>query len=510
MASIEQGSPEWWVIRLSKKLDEQARAIRVFDDYYSGNHKLGFATPKFKRAFGDLFKAFADNWCAIIVDSVDERLNVEGFRYKDDNGDKKAWDIWQANELDADSQLVHSESLINSVSFVSVWYSDKDASKPVISVEHPSECYVETAPGSRKVRTAAIKRWLEDDGHVYATVYLPDGLYKFKSQAAYTNGIIDAQSLRWVPREVDGEAWPVPNPFAVVPVIPFVNRPRMIGGGISEIHDAIPIQDAVNKTILDMMVASEFIAAPQRYATGLEIPKDENGKPLPVFDHLVDRMMVSTSSDTEFGQFPQANLDSYVKATEMLVQHLASQSRTPPHYFYLSGQFPSGESIKSAETGLVAKVRRRQRHFGESWEEVMRLAFTVAGDKGRSQEEATETIWADPESRSESEHVDAIMKKKALDVPTAQLWEDLGYSPQQIDRFQQMKLQEQLLAGGDTTGIDTQAAVLQKIYLAVGKIITTDEARSLARKAGIELSDATVEEVFASLPPSPSPANPAQ
>ena len=127
----------------------------------------------------------------------------------------------------------------------------------------------------------------------------------------------------------------------------------------------------------------------------------------------------------------------------MLVQHVASQTRTPPHYFYLSGQFPSGESIKSAETGLVAKVLRKERFYGEAWEEVIRLAFGVEGDDRKAADYTAEVIWADPESRTESEHVDAVMKKAALGIPMEQIYEDLGYSQTTIRRFEAMRAREQ-------------------------------------------------------------------
>jgi hypothetical protein len=77
-------------------------------------------------------------------------------------------------------------------------------------------------------------------------------------------------------------------------------------------------------------------------------------------------------SGHRFGQFAQTDLTVFVKAVEMLVQHIASQTRTPPHYFALTGQFPSGDAIKSAETGLVAKVRRKMRPLRRGWEEVIR------------------------------------------------------------------------------------------------------------------------------------------
>ena len=68
----------------------------------------------------------------------------------------------------------------------------------------------------------------------------------------------------------------------------------------------------------------------------------------------------------------------------MLIQHVAAQTRTPPHYLLgAMGSFPSGESLKATETGLVAKVRRKMLSFGEGWEEAMRLAFAVEGEPTR-------------------------------------------------------------------------------------------------------------------------------
>ena len=105
-------------------------------------------------------------------------------------------------------------------------------------------------------------------------------------------------------------------------------------------------------------------------------------------------------------------------------------TQTPPHYFFLRGEFPSGESIQSAEAGLVAKVEDKQVIFGEAWERVMRLAFAVQDDP-RAGAEDCETIWRDPRLRPEGVVVDAASKKFAMGVPLRQLLEDMGYSPQQ-------------------------------------------------------------------------------
>ena len=459
MAEVPQpGEPMWWVLRLDSKLAKRQKKLAQLEAYYSGDHPLSFATAKFRSAFGGLFEEFSDNWCDLVVDAVEERLNVTGFRLgKNARGDARAWEIWQANQMDAASQLVNQEALITGESAVLVW-PGQDSRRPSITVEHPSQMIIEDVPAFGR---AAFKAWTDDDGFRLATLYLPDAIYKYRSHSKRSSTSTSPGARgSWDERIVRGETWPLPNPFGEVPVVPFRNRPRMLAPATSEFEQVIPIQDGVNKLIADMFVASEFTAAPQRWATGLEIPKDpDTGEPIAVFQHMVDRLWTSKSKDTKFGEFNQADLDVFVKGIEMLVQHIASRTRTPPHYFYLSGQFPSGESIKSAETGLVAKARRKMRHLGESYEHMMRLAFIATGETTKArQASSAEVIWGDPESRTEGEHVDAVMKKMALGVPVQQLWEDLGYSPQQIERFKEMLDEEKRLGLRPTRPSSTSAA----------------------------------------------------
>jgi hypothetical protein len=82
----------------------------------------------------------------------------------------------------------------------------------------------------------------------------------------------------------DASAWelreePITHDLGEVPVVPFVNRPRLSRPfGESELADVIPLADAVNKLATDMMVTSEFSASKRRWATGLEIPQGGPGR----------------------------------------------------------------------------------------------------------------------------------------------------------------------------------------------------------------------------------------
>jgi hypothetical protein len=333
--------------------------------------------------------------------------------------------LWQANALDADASLAHTEAGTSGLAYVLVTPSE-DPETPRITVESPLEAVTIHAPDNRRKRLAGMKRWLEEDGTVSAVVYLPDAFYKLER----SNTNADWRVAR-----------ATPNAASAVPLVPMLNNPQLLGAGMSDLAVVMPLQDAVNKLLADMIVNSEFVAFPQRWATGIEIPRDEDGRIVDreAFLSAVSRLWVAEDDGAKFGELAGSDGMGYVRNIEVLIQHIAAQTRTPPHYLLgSSGNFPSGESLKATETGLVAKCRRKQVAYGEAWEEAMRLAFAYKGDDMRAKAFDAEVIWSDPESRSQGELVDALLKMRELNVPYEALWSRWGASPQEIERWKEL------------------------------------------------------------------------
>ncbi len=458
MPDLVRGTDAWWIDRLWTSLRERAKRIQLYEDYYNGKQDLRFTTVKARETFGDQFRGFADNFCMLVVDAVEERLKVRGFRIGDaTETDKDAAAIWAANDMDAQSQLAHTEALVNEEAYAIVW-SAPDDREPVISVESPFEVVCEYDALYRRRRTAALKVWWSSETlHWYAVLYRPETVVKYVSKAEHKDGNARGSNKAefWVPWLIDGELWPLPNPLGVVPVVPLVNMPRLGPSqrGTSELAAIIPLQDALNKTVFDQLIASEFAAYPQRYMIGVSLPTDEAGNATPPFKSGVDRLWIIETDEGAMlnpviGQFPAANLEPYVNAVNQYVTHIAAITKTPRHYLIDPGGGTnlSGETIKALEAGLVSKTRRKQRIFGESWEEVMGIAMRVknGGRVTRDDERAAEVEWYDPETRTESQHVDALVKlgSPPISVPKEQLWRDAGYTEAQIERFKAMPAPE--------------------------------------------------------------------
>lgn len=443
------------------------RAVR----YYDGAHNLAFASEKFLEAFGGLFGAFADNWCGVVTGAVEERLGIQGFRVGDDvKTDDDAKRFWEINELDLQAGMGHVDALNTGAAYVTVWRGEDD-NVPEITVDPAHSTIVAAHPKMRRRRQAALRTWCDDDGYEHAELFFPTRVFMFRSKTKRTSGgIVNASRVQWVGEDmVDGKddldaSFSMENPLGVVPVVELHNKPRLTvsrqagWAAHSELTPVIPLQDAVNKIIADMLVASEFAAFPQRWLTGYEPAIDPTTKAEipPNYKPGAGGLWWTADPETKFGQFSAADLSGYVTVVAMLVQHIASITATPPHYLSASADRLSGESIRAAETGLVAKVRGKQRSFGATWEEVMRLAGKVADNTTLAAADQMETVWRDPETRTEAEHVDALLKKKELEIPHMQIWEEAGYTPEQIARFPAMRAQTDLegMAAAATAGID--------------------------------------------------------
>jgi hypothetical protein len=509
----EPGSSGYWLRRLGAKLDARARGLtiysdgterrpaeglsmKVYDQYYRGIQPLAFSSDKYRAAFGDRLRASAENICGVVVDTLIERLEVRGFRMPveedevgtaerppNEPGDREAWRIWQANGLDGVMRQGFRTAAVKGEANLLVG-PGIDEVTPAITIEDPLETIVVTNRGRRVV---ALKRWLDVEiGKWRAFVYYPDRIEKFTSVQqldwfSYVPEHMVEATMQWEPQAIPGEDQVLIHDLDVVPMIPLVNKPNLTGAGESELAPIVPIQDEINKLVADMIIASEYGAFRQKWAIGIDVPRDpQTGEPIPGWVASVAQMWAigvkddydkSTDPDPQVGQFEITPLTSYLEAIKQRLQMAATISRMPPHYLLGDpGQWPSGESLTAAESGLVAKANDRTLDHGEAIEEAMRVGFLVVGDERRARALGMETIWKDPRFRSEAEHVDAVVKKKALDVPNDILLEEL-YSPQQIERIQaarrrlarELTSADPLLAEAEIELLVQRAEVMQRL-----------------------------------------------
>ncbi|SEN85672.1 phage portal protein [Nonomuraea pusilla] len=424
-----------WLMHLIKCHDRDLPELKKWDAYYEGEQPLSYMAPELLQELDERVRQVVVEWPRLVADSVEERLDIEGFRFgRQAEADEELWRIWQANDLDEESQKAHVDALVMGRSYVIVGANEDDANTPIVTVESPLEVYAEHDPRTRKV-AAAVKRWTEEDenGKVeHATLYLP--------------GV----TVWWVKRDGDWVEDPDhgrdEHELDEVPVVPIVNRPRTKRpNGVSELKPIVPLSDAACKMATDMMVSGEFHAVPRRWAIGVDESdfQDEQGRKISALKRIIGRVWAipkhKQEDGVEVGQFPEANLANFHETLKLLAMMVASLGGLPSRFLGHATDNPaSADAIRSDESRLIKRAERRQRSYGGSWERVQRLVLKVRGDETADDAKSLETLWRDAATPTIAQKADAAVKLyTAKIVPLHQTREDLGYTQVQIERMEE-------------------------------------------------------------------------
>ena len=430
-------TPAEWRDLLEHRLHTRWSEWQTYDHYYEGNHRISEWLRTTQAAFqgtvlGQLLRDLTDNYMTLVVDAPAERCRVQGFRCGED-ADDEAWSIWQANGLDAQANMVHTESIKLGEAY---WMVQPSPDGPTITSEHPSQVIVAHAPGDRRRRLAALKEWNDGD-ETYANVYLPEGVFKYRTDAK-----------RRQHKRIE-EHWQLiestSNPLGEVPIVPIPNNPSMLRGGRSDLsYGAVSLQDQITKTVVDLLIGSEYHGLPQRVLLGVEPPRDANGKPIPFQQAAKSRLWYFGNENAKAHEFSQADLKALRESIDGYIGDLAAQTRIPIYYFRPAAiSNISAEALIGLDAGLVSKTNDKKDAFGEGHEEAMRLAFkSIDANDPRATATDAETIWKDTESRSQAQLTDAVTKEVSIGLPFEAALEKLGYSPQAISRILDMRAEE--------------------------------------------------------------------
>jgi len=413
---------------LSNQLAADAIEMDRDSDYYEAEYRLqsvGIAVPPKMR-----FLTAAIGWPRMYLDSIEERLDIEGFRLgSSPDAVEEIQEWWQANDLDEESGLAHLEAMIHGRSYITVAHpgpDDEYQDIPVIRVESSRNMIADIDPRTREVTSAL--RLYKADGRPdedKATLYLPDATYFFGKRSA-----------EWV---LEGS---VEHGLGVVPVVPLLNRERLSDrNGRSEITPELrSFTDAASRIMMDMQAAAELMAVPQRILFGVD-PEQiaPNGSQAEVFSAYMAQIFAVSDVEGKAMQFQSAELMNFVNVLEELAKHVASYTGLPPQYLSFSSENPaSAEAIRSSESRLVKKCERKARMFGGSWERVMRLGYRVMGIEPPEDIRRLETIWRDPSTPTFAAKADAVSKLYANGtgiIPKERARVDLGYSTEEREQM---------------------------------------------------------------------------
>jgi hypothetical protein len=442
-------------------LDRDEHRLQRIDNFIRGRHDDPYMPPQADDEYKLLAKRAVSNWMPLLIGTPAQALYVDGFRPgtasnglpQATSSTSPAWSHWQRSRMDARQAAVYRGALGFGHSFVLTEKTKKGVISKGLSAKKTAALYED--PANDDDPYAALTITVFPKGEKPGKARMFDARYEYAVTFA---SIADLDSVRVGGRKLHGST--------ECPVTRFAAQVDLEGRTVGVVEPMIPLQNRINQTIFDLLVAQTYTSHEVRYATGMAPPLqmelldeagnvttdpalavdsrpklDAAGNPMPAaVNHNARRFLFAEDPDVKFGSLPAGPITPLIESVDMSIRHLAAISQTPPHH--LLGQIAnlSAEALLAAETALSRKITEFQSLFGEAWERVFRIAAEMEGDTAGNEDYAGEVQWRDMESRSLAQAADALGKlADQLGIPKRGLWKRVpGVTQTEYEDWEQM------------------------------------------------------------------------
>lgn len=412
--------------------------------YLRGDHDLPYMPRTAKIEYRRIAEKSRTNWLPLISDTFAKGLFVDGYRPGNVSENSPAWEYWQVNGMDARQTVVHRGALEYGTAYVLVLPGDP---APLIKPIPATKCLA----------------YYEDDDAEWPVYGIISRGRSYEGDELYD--LVDRDAIYHLVRPREPRQPSEPNLIVTgadyhrlgeTPLVRF--RDRLDGEAVGIILPLINVQDRINEIVFTLMVALQYGAFRQRWATGLAIPEepitDKDGnvtgyRPVEPFKAAVDRLWVTDNPEARFGEFAQTDVKGHLDAYNSSVRTLASVAQVPPTLLMGDLVNLSAEALAALTDATQRKIAEYETILGEAWEQVFRMASLAAGDIAGASDMLSEVRWRDTEARSLAQTVDALGKMAAqLNIPVEELWGRIpGVTDQDVQRWRESAREADQLTG---------------------------------------------------------------
>jgi hypothetical protein len=380
-------------------VQEWGERVALYRQYAAGEHRARLTENMrtMLRVSDVRTDRFNANYCGLVSQAMSDRLVVTAIEGGEPKATEWAKGVMESNRFDSLQMDIHEDMLISGDTFLMQAWSEMD-SMVVWAHEPAYDGDVGIIPVYDRLRrnlVAAVKIWWEGDAR-RVNFYTPGKIEKY-----IWEGTAEEPTPKL--RERDGAARWADNKDAAlgVPLIHFKNRPSTYAWhGESELVNAIPLQDVLNRTITSMVMTSELSAFQIRVARGFTPPPQvQPGMWLIIGEGGLEKDQIADVDVME-----QAQLVPFIDEANFIIDQISSVTQTPL-LSSMGGSSSSGEALKQREVGLIGKVKRAQTRTGNAWEDSIRMASRIQAAYGTAAQDSKiwRAKWQDASPRNDTD-----------------------------------------------------------------------------------------------------------
>lgn len=407
-------------------LSAKQGALENLANYYYGDQPLRYTAERLAEAFDNPTVSFIQNWCAVVIDSVLDRLIFKGWDDTDEDADAVLDKFWEDNYFQKVQYDVHQNALVAGEAYIVFDVIGNE----LVAFHNDSRLVHLFYDGENPYKKRMGAKWWIDEltGEKRLNLYYDNTIEKYiatKKSDNESGYLLDKI---------------IPNPIGEIPIVHFRT-------GYIPLKNILTLQDAVNKTLSDMMVVAEFNAFQQRWMvtnakltelrnnprTILRIPKGQEG-----------------TEGTQVGTFPAADLDKFLSVMDKLANSIAIISRTPKHYFMDTGSNISGEALIVMESPLVKKAKQIQENYSIGWQDCARMILSANGIEYNKSD--VSLIWEALNTNQPLTEANVMKTQKEIGLPIKTILRRAGWGSSEMMQYEEDK-QEQDVASKTETQI---------------------------------------------------------
>ena len=420
------------VIEALKIRERRIYETSIYRDYYEGRHRYPFASRSFRNNYMWVLRNSRENMCPAIVHSHSDLVEIKSWS---GSGAERADEVSSdpAIGLNTALNLAFRESFRTGDAYILVWPDREGNPRPwyhrsdrVVFKEDPE--YPDGVEWYAKV-------WPGNDNFGRVNLYYVDRVERY----------ITTVKVRF--NRDDPVNWPTyPQAYILDPDIPQLNyeydrapwvhlafdADEQGGYGRSILTDAIPIQDALNKSVADLIVSSDKFALPLRALMNY----DPQRRIDPNTGTVQEEKLVLNESDKDIigvkgpGPLTQLEIPDAQKLIAIQDAYINKMSRVvgiPPTDINPEiGNVPSGTALRILSSRRTRAIRDYEADNTKAISDALELLGV----------DDAIPAWQDPAPMDDSERIaNAAVKVGQLGYPLSEVLDDLGESPDDIDRI---------------------------------------------------------------------------
>lgn len=365
---------------------ERLNNYTIYDGYYNGDHEVDIP-PKVKAALESELGT-VNNYCRIVVDSAVDyicsgEIGIEvkqtGMSVPQENQEAASkaeallYHIYEANQLLYEEMLKTITIMGKKGDAFLKLYIEDDQIK--IRVLRPDICFPRYKSDDYKEMLYCAVKWFDEEGGEEDNTSVFSGAKRWKAQV-FRPDVVEYYELGET-AETEYSEWDLVNVetniLGFIPIIHIKNTVDDLEFGVSDLQVMTDLQDALNKTITDMLLTMDNQAFQRMFVFGGQTPKG--------YEISMEPGMI-TEVPNENGRLEvvqAADISSFIQAMKEIVDQICTVTSIPRLAFSRPDGGPiSGYALRVHYIPLERKCGKKESILRNRFCELNKMIFAAA------------------------------------------------------------------------------------------------------------------------------------